>query len=112
MKLINKTKNGQLFFCKCCNTYQMEFGNLFVCFPEKEFQMFQRYVAEINGKKSVEINKNKSYKRKIFLSFPIKNIYFCLHWQELEELQILLFIKEKCTKNCSEVFTLSDISIN
>jgi hypothetical protein len=90
----------------------VEFGNLFICFPKKEFQLFQQYVAEINVEKSVEANKDKEYRRKIFLSFPLKNMYFCLHWQELEELRILLFIKERHAKNYSEVFTLADISIN
>jgi hypothetical protein len=112
MELLNKTKNGQLLYCKCCNTYQLEFGNLFFSLQEKEFMSFRRYIAGINGEQSAEANRNKSFHRKIFIHLSAKNLFFCLHLHELEELKTLLLPGGEAPANCSELLIPTNISIN
>lgn len=94
MVSINKTSNGVLSFCKCCNTYQLEFGNIFISFSDKNFAAFQSYIENIDIDKSTERNKHKPFNRKIMLSFSEKNVFFCLYPEELRELRILIFIDE------------------
>jgi len=112
MKLINRTNNGQLHFCKCCDTYQLEFGNLFISLKKKDFASFQKYIAEVDEEKSIEANRNKPFNRKIFLSFPVKNVFFCLHSHELHELRELLFITKQVSKNDLETLLFTKIFIN
>lgn len=95
MKIINKTFNGVLSFCECCDTYQLEFGNIYISLKGEAFATFTQYIKDIDVKKSVEANKHKPINRKIMLAFPIKNLYFCLNPQELEELRVLLFITKR-----------------
>jgi hypothetical protein len=92
MKEINKTLNGALSFCRCCNAYQLEFGNVFMCFHKSDFSVFQEYLKNIDAEESVRVNEHKPFNRKIMLRFPIKNVFFCLNSQELEELRALVFL--------------------
>ena len=112
MEEINKTANGILSFCKCCNLYQLEFGNIFICFHTKDFISFQKYIKSINIQKSIDVNKHKPFRRKIMLSFPVKNIFFCLFPQEVEELRALIFLEKSFSKNKllapSFLFTLAN----
>jgi len=112
MVLVNKTTNGQLSFCKCCNIYQLEFGNVLFSFPQKEFEKLKQYVASIDGEDCFRKNRHLSFKRKIFLNFPVKGLFFCLNIPELEELKTLLFIRKRSTENCGRLLALQEISSN
>lgn len=90
MTIINKTFNGQLSFCKCCNTYSLEFGNFFFCFTEAGFQGFRKYINSIDGDLSEQRNQHFASNRKICIKVQSESIYFCLNKMELEELKELL----------------------
>lgn len=112
MKLLNKTSNGQLSYCNCCNVYQLEFGNLLFSFKGEEFIVFQNYIAGMDGKKYERKNKYTAFNRKILLSLSVKNTFFMLNLHELEELKILLFIRENCSYDCTEKLTETVLSLN
>lgn len=112
MKLINKTTNGQLSFCKCCNVFQLEFGNILFSFPQKDYMQLVNYVKGIDGKEYIQKNAHLSFNRKIFLSFPVKNLFFCLNLAELEELKTLLFIHKRKEDPCEKQLALLHIFAN
>jgi len=91
MKLINKTENGQLSFCKCCDTYQLEFGNIIFSIPQKGFNDLKKYVNDIDGEDCTRQNNHFSTNRKILLQFSTKGIMFCMNKEELEELKELYY---------------------
>lgn len=99
MTIINKTFNGQLSFCKCCNTYSLEFGNFFFCFTEVGFQGFRKYINSINGDLSEQRNQHFASNRKICIKVQSESIYFCLNKMELEELKELLSAKRNGKKS-------------
>lgn len=90
MSLINKTLNGKLVFCKNCNLYHLEFGNLYFNFNEDELQIFRKYLNSIDGDYYHNINQHSTNKRKIMLPTKLKGIHFAMHLEELNELKKLL----------------------
>ena len=99
MKILNKTFNGQLTFCECCNTYSLEFGNFFFCFTEAGYQNFRRYVNSIYGDLSIQNNQHFASNRKICIKIQSESIYFCLNKMELEELKELLSARRNGKKS-------------
>lgn len=110
--LINQTSNGRLTFCKCCDNYQLEFGNILFSFSQEQLPGLTEYIREIDGEVYSRKNDHTPHKRKIFLQFPIKGILFCLHKEELEELKELLFIYPKKEETLYEQLTKDGISLN
>lgn len=110
--LVNKTTNGRLSFCECCNTYQLEFGNVLFSFSQKDFDGLKKYVGSINGEDCLRKNSHLACNRKIFLSFPVKGLFFCLNIPELEELKALLFIRRRSVNDCEKLLALQEISSN
>ena len=90
MSIINETSNGKLVFCTNCNLYHLEFGNLYFNFNESELQIFRKYVNSIDGDYYNRINKHSTSKRKIKLPTKLKEIYFFIYLEELNELKKLL----------------------
>ena len=112
MKLINKTLNGQLFFCQCCNIYQLEFGNMLFSLNEKDFFALKSHIAKMEGDSLLRDNIHLSLNRKILLSLPSKNTLFCLTVDELEELKTLLFVQKIVFKDCSTSLLQMEIFLN
>jgi len=96
MTPINNTSNGRLSFCKCCDCFQLEFGNILISFSENDFITFKKHISNIDAESFLQKNKHFNSKRKIFISFG--KCYFCLTAYELDELRVLLQLK-KCTYN-------------
>lgn len=90
---INNTTNGCLSFCKCCDCYQLEFGNCLITFSKNDFITFKKNIENIDAESFLQKNKHFKSKRKIFISFG--KCYFCLTPYELDELKVLLKIKKQ-----------------
>ncbi|WP_018667335.1 DUF6686 family protein [Bacteroides gallinarum] len=88
--LLKQTTNGFISFCTECNTYHLEFGNLFFRFTEDEFRHFCRYINSIDGPYYQAQNRHIRNSRKIFLRMPVQGFYCALHPEELTELKRLV----------------------
>lgn len=40
--MLNETADMQIYICKCCGHYNLNYKNLFLCFTKKEFKDFVR----------------------------------------------------------------------
>ena len=100
MTPLNHTPNGRLAFCKCCDCYQLEFGNILTTFSKKDYIIFKNHINNIDAEICIQKNKHFSSKRKIFVAFTDK-FYFSLTPDELEELKILLQLKKYSYNSCS-----------
>lgn len=109
---VNETPNGRLSFCKCCDNYQLEFGNILFTFSQDQLSGLTEYIREIDGETYTRKNDHTPHNRKIFLQFPVKGILFCLNKEELEELKELLFIYPKKEQTLYEQLTKDGISLN
>lgn len=95
MKVINTTKNGQIFICSCHNKINFEFGNVFVKMTEEEFRRFKQYVKTINSSEFLRRNRGAQNRRKLLLHVGGSEIFFALNADEFSELKELLSLTEK-----------------
>lgn len=79
-----------LAYCERCRSYQLEFGNFFFQFTEKELESFKEYLDKVNGEYYEFLNQDTPNNRKIFLRLPIQCVYFALYLNELYELRSLV----------------------
>lgn len=90
----NITRNGNMFFCKGCQKYHVEFGNLLFSFNKEELKIFTDYINGINGDYFYGMKQHLSTHRKIILPTKLKGISFIMYFEELEELKMLLNFKK------------------
>lgn len=94
MEVINRTTNGVLVYCAKCNSYQLEFGNFFFQFTEKELEGFTEYLDKIDGEYYEKMNQDTPSNRKIFLRLPVQCVYCVLYLSELYELRALVHFED------------------
>lgn len=89
-QLLNRTENGKIFKCDCCNRIYIEYKNLNFIFEDEEYDHFCRYIKELDGRFWEESNAHSVFRRKIVMSVSHKNLRVLLNNAELEELKTLL----------------------
>ncbi len=89
-KIINRSLNGKVFKCSCCNKMYIEFNNMMFTFHETEFQSFVDYIISVDPEKWEKENRKSPLDRKIAISVSHRSILFILNRNELEELKELL----------------------
>lgn len=107
MKYIRKTKNGQITYCPCHNTFHLEFGNLFFTLNSEELKGFTSYINTIDYSFYLKLNREVCNKRKLLININCNNAYFCLYVNEFLELKELLGLNKK-----SEILKNSDVIEN
>jgi hypothetical protein len=90
MKLISKTANGQVTFCKHHNHYHLEFGNLFLHLSIDDLQHLSDYVKSIDYQHNFNLNRESVNIRKVLLNIGSKRIFFLVNQSEFSELKNLL----------------------
>lgn len=96
MKLVNSTRNGQLFECSYCqNKLRLEFGNIFLHLSYDEFTQFAQYINSIDYQFYLTKNRNAPNRRKLILCLDSKNVNMALNIHEFLELKDLVSLKSK-----------------
>lgn len=98
MEVLNKTFNGSLSFCKCCDTYNLQFNNLYLRLTGPGFRYFCKYLDGIDPEQQERVNRHIDSSRKIYITLQGESIYFCLTPMELEELKELVRFKRNKNK--------------
>lgn len=90
LKTISRVKSGELSICYQCETYHLEFNNIYLEFTRKEFEQFKTYILEINIDYWECKYANAKIKRKIPIPSVQPNLVLMFKRQEINELIILL----------------------
>ncbi len=90
IKLLSRTKSGELSFCKACNVFHLVFNNLFFELNVKEFNRLRSYIYTIK----VDYWEHKyacpKIRRKIPLPSMQDNLIIMFNRKEIKELRLLL----------------------
>lgn len=89
VKIICKSKNGQVFKCSTCKLTHFEYKNLNFNFTNEEFKHFSNYFLNLDGLQWELKNANCFFKRKIFVPAGLNNFNILLNNNELLELKSL-----------------------
>ena len=108
-KIISRVKNGELSFCKSCQSYNLIFNNIFFQFDEDQLNKFRDYVSKIKISYWLDFSSCSSQRRKIPVPTFHQNLILIFDDYEIEELKILLKIK---TNKSFDILTSSDIDYN
>ncbi len=104
VKTLSKTKSGELYLCEHCESYHLEFNNIYFEFTEEQFYQFKSYVLAIE----VEYWEHKyacgRVKRKVPIPTMHPNLVLMFNRHEIFEL-IDLFQYEQGQK----LLTVTDI---
>jgi len=90
MDYFRQTTHGTIRFCRKCNVYHLEFGNISFNFSTNDLNVFRNYINGIDAGYWTRMNRNSENTRKILLPTQLKGTNFCFHANELEELKYLL----------------------
>ncbi|WP_111308949.1 DUF6686 family protein [Confluentibacter sediminis] len=91
---ISKVKSGELTFCNTCNSYHLEFNNLYFELNSIQFIKLKNFLLEIDIA-YWEINyAHTGFKRKIPITSMNQNIVLMFNRQEIEELKTLVLKKK------------------
>lgn len=107
-KLISQTKNGKVFRCTCCNTYNIEYKNLNFNFKKEDFIYFIAYFEKLEPEMWEYVNRNAPYCRKILVPIGHKNFTAMFHKAEIYELK-QLFRKIRKGYKGTELIELKEI---
>ena len=89
VKIICKSKNGQVFKCSTCKLIHFEYKNLNFNFTNEEYIHFSNYFLNLDGAQWELKNANCFFKRKIFVPAGRNNFNIILNNNELLELKAL-----------------------
>jgi hypothetical protein len=87
---VYQTSRGNVMSNSGCAVIQVEFGNLFLRFDLKGFEVFKQSIDSIDWRRSEAGNEKKPYHRKIFVALQPSGITMAFHREEIEELKKLL----------------------
>lgn len=99
IKLLARVKSGALSKCFKCNTYYLQFNNLYFTFSQHEFNAFKEYLLNIEFENQSQLNCSTNHIRKIAIQSRYQNLLLIFSQQELKEL-LLLF--------CEDAYFLND----
>ncbi|RKD91840.1 DUF6686 family protein [Mangrovibacterium diazotrophicum] len=88
--IINQTINGRIYKCSECNKIHVDYKNLNFSFNQKEYNNFQTYIQNLDGKYWVKKNEDHSGERKILIPINHPNLIMSFSLEELYELKELL----------------------
>ncbi|MEH6705339.1 MAG: DUF6686 family protein [Galbibacter orientalis] len=95
LKVLNRSKNGILIYCKHNNMYQLLYNNLNFNFTEVEFESFHNYLHNIEVDYWEEEYKYSIYDKRIPIPTIQSNLLILLNKQEVEELAALIKLRPK-----------------
>lgn len=94
-EIIARVKNGELSFCKDCNTYALTFNNIFFQFTKDQLYKFKYYVSQIDVYYWLGFKDYYVQKRKIPIPTSHQNLILIFDLNEIKALRILLGIDNK-----------------
>ena len=89
-KVIRKSTNGFLLFCKYSNKFQLSYKNILIDLSTFEFLQFVNYLKNINCQYWEQEYVNSIYEKKIPIPTLQSNFIILLNRKELEELRFLV----------------------
>lgn len=92
--VLSRTKNGVVFKCKGCNTFQILYNNLNFSFTDDEYSNFTNYILKLDETYYVENVDSLIHGKKVPIPIGHKNVIVVLNIDELNELKILLSFNE------------------
>lgn|SRR5690606_144017 len=90
LKILNRSKNGLLIFCKHSHMYQLLFNNLNFNFTQGEFESFQRYMFSLEVDYWEQEFKYSVYDKRIPIPTIQSNLLILLDKIEVLELKELI----------------------
>lgn len=91
IKTIAKNCNGQLSFCKGCNSYHLDFNNFSLQLRKKDLKAFKQFLNSIEVEYWESKYECQVMKRKIPIPTAQENLVLMFNKQELESLKDLVF---------------------
>lgn len=107
IKLLSKTKSGDLSFCEEYKQYHLCFNNTLFCLNKRELERLKRYINQIEVMYWEHKYCSPKIRRKIPLPTKQHNLYLMFNRQEIEELRVLLDIKKDVSS--TKLLRLDDI---
>ena len=98
LKILNKTKNGILTYCRISNIIQLVFNNLCFEFYEEEYSAFVGYINDFDANLIEKTYNYSIHNKKIPVSIGHVCFTILLNKEELDELKFLLSGKKKRLK--------------
>lgn len=93
-RIVSKSKNGQITVCNGCNRYSITFNNVLFQFDKEELKKIRYHINNINVDYWLDFYARTTKTRKIPLCTEQDNLVLFFTEEELDELKILLAIKE------------------
>lgn len=94
-KIISSIKNGELSVCNSCKTYALTFNNIYFQFDKNQLLQFRKYIAHIDVDYWQNFYACTTQKRKIPITTLHQNLILIFSLEEIEDLKILLMLKDK-----------------
>ncbi|MEO9570916.1 MAG: DUF6686 family protein [Polaribacter sp.] len=98
LKIISRVKNGELSVCKCCETYNLVYNNIFFQFNTNQLKQFKQYVSEIDLNYWLTFNSSTTQKRKIPVPTFHQNLLLVFNNYEIQEIRKLLGLNPNKTE--------------
>lgn len=95
LKVLNRTNNGILIFCKGKAMYQLLFNNLTFNLSQAELTSFYDYIKKIDCNYWEQEYKNSIYDKKIPIPTLQKNFIILFDRFEIDELILLMDFRKK-----------------
>lgn len=102
-KIISSIKNGELSICNSSNIYNLTFNNVFFQFDKNQLLQFRKYVANIDVDYWLNCYSGTTKKRKIPITTLHQNLILIFNLEEIEDLKLLLLLKENSNKESLSV---------
>lgn len=90
LRTISKVKSGELTFCETCNTYHLEFNNIYFELNSNHLKRLKNFLLEIDIDYWEENYAYSKLRRKIPITSLNQNVILMFNRQEIEELKILV----------------------
>ncbi|GAB5564946.1 MAG: hypothetical protein Wins2KO_20090 [Winogradskyella sp.] len=109
IKILSKTKCGELYYCCNCKLFHLVFNNLFFELDNEEFERLRSYVQDIEIEYWEERFNCSILKRTIPLPTTQNNLVVMFSRQEVVELRTLLSFRDKDYKKKDAYLNVDDI---
>ncbi|SFD24560.1 DUF6686 family protein [Algibacter pectinivorans] len=89
IKIISKVKSGELYLCRDCHVYHLEFNNIYLEFNAKEFKQFKNFILDLEIEYWEHKYASARVKRKIPIPSMQQNLVLMFNREEIKELKSL-----------------------
>mgnify|MGYP006099775379 FL=1 len=100
-KILASVKNGELSVCNGCNVYSLTFNNILFQFEKEQLLQFRNYIGNIDVEYWLHLYSSTNRKRQIPVSTLNQNLTLLFNESEIEELKLLLSLKENNIESLS-----------